>query len=37
MAVDCQVEIREALTPDQLQRWSATGDGCLPWSRRKQP
>jgi Spy/CpxP family protein refolding chaperone len=36
-AVDCQIEIREALTPEQLREWSATGDGCLPWSRRKQP
>lgn len=37
MAVDCQIEIREALTPEQLRDWSATGDGCLPWNRRKQP
>lgn len=37
MAMDCQIEIREALTPAQWQRWSATSDACLPWNRRKQP
>lgn len=35
--VDCQIDIREALTPGQRRDWSAAEDGCMPWNRRIQP
>ena len=36
MAMDYLVEIRGALTPEQLRNWCAPADWCFPWSRRKQ-
>jgi len=35
IVVDCRIQIRRVLTPDQLRKWCSQTDGCFPWDRGK--